>query len=212
MIMESIKIQCLELGPLLTNCYIAGDTKTGEALVIDPAGDADTIFLTAGRMNLKISTIVLTHAHVDHISGVKELKEITGANFMLHKKEALLLKSAPLQAVFFGIKPFLAPTPDSFLDEGDNLKVGNMTFNIYHIPGHSPGSICLHFNGVVFSGDVIFYDSIGRTDLPGGNFEELISGINKKLMTLPDNTIIYPGHGPSTTVGREKKYNPFLNI
>lgn len=194
----------------MTNCYIAGDRETGDGVIIDPGGDADYIYLEAGRLNFNIKMILLTHAHVDHVGGAGELQKLLNCEVRMHKSDYLLLKSAPIQAPLFGMKPFKTPKVENFVKDGDSIQVGSIEFKVIHIPGHSPGGICFYYPGILFTGDTLFQGSIGRTDLPGGNYETLISGIKEKILILPDETVVYPGHGPPTTVGDEKRYNPFL--
>ncbi len=203
-------VECLTVGPLMENCYILGDGKNKTAAVIDPGDEAERIVANLNKKGLNCEYILLTHAHVDHVSGIKGVVEATGARVCIHKGDSLMLKAAPVQALAFGMKPFMPPKIDKYLEDGDIIDIGNLKVKVIHTPGHSAGGVCFLVENCIFVGDTIFQGSIGRTDLPGGNYNELINSIETKIFTLPDETIIYPGHGPETTVGYEKKYNPFF--
>jgi hydroxyacylglutathione hydrolase len=201
----------LELPPIGTNCYIVGSDQTHDGMVIDPAGDAPRIIENIKELKLRIRLIIVTHTHPDHIGAIGEVKEATGADFAVHAAEAEQLKRDDYSqfAVFDpGFRP--PPPPDRLLNEGDIIEIGDLKFTIAHTPGHSAGGICIIGYGVVFSGDTLFNMGIGRTDGPGGDYDTLISGIRNKLFTLPDNTLVLPGHGPKTTIGSEKQSNPFF--
>jgi len=202
-------LQRLEVGPIASNCYIVGDEATHEGIVIDPGADAGRITKKIKDIGLTIKTIVLTHTHPDHVGAVKAVKEATKAEVAVHGDDARGLSTvSPMAAAQgFATQP---TTPDRLLKGGDSIKVGNLSFLVLHTPGHSPGGICLYGGGVVFSGDTLFNSSIGRSDFPGGNYQLLLSSIHTKLMVLPDNTPVYPGHGPETTIGDERRNNPFL--
>ena len=201
----------LELPPIGTNCYIVGSEQTLDGMVIDPAGDAPRIIENIRELKLKIRLIIVTHTHPDHIGAIGEVKEATGADFAVHAAEAEQLKRydySQFAAFDPGFRP--PPPPDRLLNEGDTLEIGDLKFTIAHTPGHSAGGICIIGYGVVFSGDTRFNMGIGRTDGPGGDYNTLISGIRNKLFTLPDDTLVLPGHGPKTTIGSEKQSNPFF--
>ena len=203
-------------GPLEENCWIVGDTDKKECAIIDPGYDGDYIVLETASLGFSVKYILLTHAHVDHILALRFVKDRTNAPVYLHKRESFLLKTAPVQAPLFGMKPSIPPSPDYFVDEDTQLEIGSYKIKCILVPGHSPGGTAYIFSDDsnppmhLFTGDILFAGSVGRTDLPGGNWELLISGIKNKILTLPDDTIVYPGHGPTTTIGREKKTNPFL--
>lgn len=203
-------LETLIVGPLGVNCYIVGDEETREALVIDPGGNARDILDTLRREQLKLVAIVATHAHFDHLFALSELRAATRAPFLLHVDEAPVLANASIGARLFGFV-FGQPAPaDRLLREGDEVRVGSLAFQVIHTPGHSPGGMCLLRDRVVFVGDTLFQSGIGRTDLPGGDYGTLMRSIRDKLLTLPDDTMVYPGHGDATTIGEEKRSNPFL--
>jgi len=205
-----VLLETLIVGPLGVNCYIVGDEETREALVIDPGGNARDILDTLRREQLKLVAIVATHAHFDHLFALSELRAATRAPFLLHADEAPVLANASIGARLFGFV-FGQPAPaDRLLREGDEVRVGSLAFQVIHTPGHSPGGMCLLRDRVVFVGDTLFQSGIGRTDLPGGDYGTLMRSIRDKLLTLPDDTMVYPGHGDATTIGEEKRSNPFL--
>ncbi len=200
----------LEVGPFFSNCYIVGSEVTGGGMIIDPGEEADVILKNVSDLGLDIGLIVVTHAHVDHIGALRRVKEATGADFAIHRAEARSLKgSGQFIGSFFGLS-YDIPKPDKLLEEGDVVEVGELQFTVLHTPGHSPGGICLSGHGVVFSGDTLFNLGIGRTDFPGCSYEQLIESIQNKLMVLPDDTVVLPGHGPETTIGTERRWNSFL--
>jgi glyoxylase-like metal-dependent hydrolase (beta-lactamase superfamily II) len=203
-------LETLIVGPLGVNCYVVGDEKTREAMVIDPGGDTRDILDVLRREQLKVVAIVATHAHFDHLFALDELRATTRAPFVLHADEAAMLDNATLGARLFGFM-FKQPAPaERLVREGDEVRVGSLAFRVLHTPGHSPGGMCLLRERIVFVGDTLFQGGIGRTDLPGGDYGTLMRSIRDKLLTLPDDTIVYPGHGDATTIGEEKQLNPFL--
>lgn len=193
----------LLLGALETNCYIV--QEAGKCLVIDPAGEADVILSKLGELHGTVELIVATHAHLDHTGAAERLKEITGAPFTLHEADTIAWAKGGWHNLLGEAR---LPKPDFFLKEGDQISLGNTSLQILHTPGHTPGGICILGEGKLFSGDTLFKGSVGRTDV-GGNLSQLIASLNR-LMDLPEETIVYPGHGPSTTIGAEKRANPFI--
>ena len=199
----------LVVGPFGTNCYIVGSESNKEGMIIDPGDEAKQILKRVKDLELDIKLIVLTHGHLDHIGALEEVKEATGAELAIHADDACYLQERPLNAAF-GLSYPDTPPPDRLLKGGDSIDVGNLHFLVVHTPGHSLGGICLLGQGVVFSGDTLFNYGIGRTDFTGGSYNQLMNSIHTKLMVLPDDTTVYPGHGPDTTIGAERQGNPFL--
>ena len=204
-------VETLPVGPLQTNCYLVGCEATRLGAVIDPGGDAAEILSAIGRHRLKLEYILLTHAHFDHIGGVAELVEATHAPIALHPGDLPLLRARG-GAAMFGVFMRPSPEPNVALSEGQVIEVGALRLNVLHTPGHTPGHVTFHAltAKAAFDGDVLFRQGIGRTDFPGSSYQQLMDSIRNKLFTLPDDTTIYPGHGPATTVGEERWSNPFL--
>jgi glyoxylase-like metal-dependent hydrolase (beta-lactamase superfamily II) len=193
------------------NCYLVEDEQAGECAIVDPGEEAGLILHKVQETGTKPVAIWLTHAHLDHVLGVPRIAAETGASVWLHSADRPLYDAVPEQAAWFGLAtPPRLPAPDREMVHGERVTVGALSFDVRHAPGHSPGSVCLLGPGVAFSGDVLFAGSIGRTDLPGGDFGTLIASIERELLPLPDDTIVYSGHGPETTIGRERRTNPFL--
>jgi len=207
---ENLLVHQLSVGPLQVNCFVVACQRTREAMVIDPGEDGPRILQLAESNGYQVKKIVNTHGHFDHIGANQPVKEATGAVLMMHEADLPLLQNARNHAQAYGLTVSPSPDPDKFLNEGDVFSVGEQSFSIFHVPGHSPGSICLLSDGHLFVGDVLFAGSVGRTDLPGGDFDALIEGVREKLFRLPADTIVHPGHGPDTTIGREKQTNPFV--
>ena len=203
--------QMMQVGPLGVNCYIVGDEKTREVLVIDPGGHARQIHDTVQNLRARVTGIILTHAHFDHVMGVEALKRATGAPLYVGINEKPVFENVEAQGKMFGIAVPPLPDPEHWVNEGDTIAAGNFVLDVFNVPGHSPGSIALYNaeNAVVLVGDVLMRGTIGRTDFPGCSLEELLRSIRTKLYTLPDGTQVYSGHGPMTTIGEEKRMNPF---
>jgi len=205
-----VVIKELVVGLIMTNCFIVGCEKSREAIVIDPGGDVDKILDATYESNLNIKYIVNTHGHFDHTGGNKAIKEATGAEILIHRFDAPMLRQISMTAMAMGIILEDSPPADLTVDEGDEIRFGKISLRVIHTPGHSPGGISLYTDGIVFVGDTLFYGSIGRTDLPGSSFPTLISSIKEKLFPLGDHVRVYSGHGPTTTIGTEKRINPFV--
>ncbi|MGW8311695.1 MAG: MBL fold metallo-hydrolase [Desulfuromonadales bacterium] len=207
---KGLVIHQLSVGPLQVNCFLVVCQETRDTMVVDPGEDADRILDVADREGMKISTVVNTHGHFDHIGANQRVIEATGAKLMLHAADLSLLQNARKHAEVYGLSVSPSPAPDRFLAQGDTFMIGTHLFRVSHVPGHSAGSICLLSDRHLFVGDVLFAGSIGRTDLPGGDFELLVKGIREQLFCLPEETIVHPGHGPDTTIGQERRHNPFV--
>lgn len=205
-------IKSLVVGPFAANCYIVASSTTKQGMIIDPGAEAEEILKTVQKMGLSISLIAITHAHIDHVGALREVQQRTNAQFAVHEAEKGFLFAAPMRMLTsLGISPVKAPRrPDRLLKDGDRIDIGDLQFQVLYTPGHSAGGICLSGHGTVFSGDTLFNLGVGRTDFPGMSHERLIKSIQEKLMVLPDDTIVYPGHGPPTTIGDERRGNPFL--
>jgi len=201
-----------EAGPLMTNCYIIGDEKSRDAVVVDPGGDAESILLLLKEDDLNLKAILNTHSHFDHVGGNAGLKKATGADIYIHPSEMEMLTQMSALAEQWGIPFEPSPPADKGLEDWDVFEVGELKIEVMHTPGHSPGGVSFNMKGypMVLSGDCLFQFSIGRTDFPGASHALLIKSIKERLLTLPDETEVYSGHGPPTMIGREKKYNPFL--
>lgn len=203
-------IEKLEVGPIMANCFILGCEKTKEAVVIDPGDDADQILMALAKLGLAVKYLINTHGHFDHVGGNKMMKEATKAEIAIHPEDEVMLTELSRSASMFGLSAENSPPADILLNDGDTLNFGEITLTVIHTPGHSKGGICLYTKGHLFAGDTLFAGSIGRTDLPGGDYDTLISSIKTKLLALDDDTVVYTGHGPETLIAREKENNPFL--
>jgi glyoxylase-like metal-dependent hydrolase (beta-lactamase superfamily II) len=204
--------EILPVGPLQCNCSIIGDEATREGIVIDPGDDIADVLALIQKHNLQIKQIVITHAHIDHVGGAMKLRAATGAPILLNQNDYTLLKMLDMQAAWIGM-----PAPgkieiDHEIGEQDKVQAGPLVANVLQTPGHTEGSICLYFPAEkkLIAGDTLFAGSIGRTDLPGGSFDKIISSLHEKVLALPDETVVVPGHGPLTTIGAERENNPFL--
>jgi glyoxylase-like metal-dependent hydrolase (beta-lactamase superfamily II) len=205
-------LETFPVGPLECNCTILSDEESGEAIVIDPGDEVGRIQRRLTELGLKLKQILVTHAHIDHVGGALKLKRLTGAPIFLNERDLTLLKMMGMQAGWLGVAtPETAP-PDESLTEGMRVGLDRYPAEVLHTPGHTQGSVCLHFAPLkmLIAGDTLFAGSIGRTDLPGGNSAQLIDSIESRLLVLPDETKVLPGHGPATTIGAERKSNPFL--
>ncbi len=205
-------IEQLTLGPIQANCFIVGCEETLEAAVIDPGDEADKILMALAKKALKVKKIINTHGHFDHVGANRRLKEVTGADLLIHRLDAPMLAQLASNASAWGMRAENSPSPDKELEDGDTIKFGNMSFSVIHTPGHTQGGISLYGQECIFVGDTLFAGSIGRTDFPGGNFDTLISSIQQKLFVLPEETKVYPGHMGPTTIGIEKRSNPFCRV
>ncbi len=202
-------IKELAVGPLMANCIILGCEKTKESVVIDPGDETDRIIRSLADLSLKVKYIINTHGHFDHVGGNKKMKDVTGADILIHALDAPMLGEVSAGAASFGLSVQDSPPSDHTVEDNESISFGNITLKVIHTPGHSQGGISLYTDGNVFVGDTLFAGSIGRTDLPGGDYDTLISSIHKKLFVLEDDVRVFSGHGPQTTIGREKRYNPF---
>jgi hydroxyacylglutathione hydrolase len=204
--------EILPVGPLQCNCSIFGDEQTREAMVVDPGDEISRILEILARHELKVTAIVITHAHIDHIGGAQKLKLATGAPVYMNLNDAELQKMLPVQATWLGMAQPDPVAIDAPAKDGDRILVGATEFHVLHTPGHTQGSISLYApaENKLIAGDTLFQGSIGRTDLPGGDGRQIIRSIHEKMMPLPEETIVIPGHGGATTIGREKQFNPFL--
>jgi len=204
--------EILPVGMLQCNCSIFGDEATLEAIVIDPGDEIGAILKVLDRHRLKVQAIVITHAHIDHIGGAEKLKAVTGAPVYMNLNDQPLYDTMETQASWLGMEPPTTTAIDVPAQEGTTLELGPATFQVLDTPGHTQGSICLWIpqQNKLIAGDTLFKDSIGRTDLPGGDSKKILRSIHTKLMTLPETALVIPGHGANTTIGREKQRNPFL--
>jgi glyoxylase-like metal-dependent hydrolase (beta-lactamase superfamily II) len=205
-----MKIESIVVGPLQSNCYIVYDEKGGEAIVIDPGDEAGKIIGLIEQRELKVKYIVCTHGHFDHVGAVSALKKKTGAPVVLNREDLEIWSLAGEQAAFWGYEIDQPAAPDMFVIEGDELSAGDFSLRVLHTPGHSQGGICLHGEGILFTGDTVFAGSVGRTDFPGGSLAELRQSF-REIISFPPETKILPGHGPSSTVGEEKETNFFVS-
>jgi glyoxylase-like metal-dependent hydrolase (beta-lactamase superfamily II) len=209
---EFMILKTLPVGPLQCNCSIIGDETTHEAMVVDPGDDIEAILAIVRQHKLEVKRIVITHAHIDHVGGAMKLRALTGAPILLNQNDYALLKMLDMQASWLGMATPGQVAIEASIADGDALRTGNLTANVLHTPGHTEGSVCLYFptEKLLLAGDTLFARSIGRTDLPGGSFEKIMRSLRDRVLTLPDDTLVIPGHGPRTTIGEEREENPFL--
>ena len=204
--------EILRVGPLQCNCSILGDETSLEAIVVDPGDDIPTILSVLDKHNLTVKQIVITHSHIDHIAGAQRLKRLTGAPILYNQNDLPLVKMMDVQAGWLGIPTPEVLPPDDTLDDGKRIAIIGLTGSILHTPGHTQGSVCLYLpdQTLLLAGDTLFAGSVGRTDFPGGNTQKLLASIHDRLLTLPDEVTVIPGHGPRTSIGAERDSNPFL--
>jgi glyoxylase-like metal-dependent hydrolase (beta-lactamase superfamily II) len=207
-----LEVETIVNGPFQENCFMVWDDQVGQGIFIDPGDEPSRIARSATFKELEILGIFNTHGHLDHAGGVAELKQQLEIPFAIHPEDAFLLENMPGQARMFGLPPMEVPSIDRELEPGDTIRVGEFEARVLHTPGHTPGGVCFLFESekMVFVGDTLFAGSIGRTDLPGGSFKQLMESIKTQLMTLDDEFDVLTGHGPPTTIGTERKYNPFV--
>lgn len=205
-----LEVQRIVVGPLQANCYLVIDQESRESLVVDPGAEAGRILEQIRRFQAQVKLIVLTHSHGDHIGGVEEIKNETGAFLAVHSLEADWIVDPEMNLSALIGMPISTPPADRMLDEGDEIQLGRSILQTIHTPGHSPGGLTLKTDGLIVCGDLIFQEGIGRTDLPGGDMTVLMNTIREKIYTLPEETVIHPGHGNPTSVGYEKRSNPFV--
>ncbi len=204
--------EILSVGPLQCNCSVIGDESTREAMVIDPGDDIEDVLALIRKHNLQVKQIVITHAHIDHVGGAMKLRAATGAPILLNQNDYALLQMLDMQAAWIGMASPGKVEIDQSIGQADTVRAGSLTADVIHTPGHTEGSVCLYFPAEkkLIAGDTLFAGSIGRTDLPGGSFRKIINSLHEKVLALPDDTIVVPGHGEVTTIGDERENNPFL--
>ena len=200
------------VGPLQCNCSVIGDDVSHEAIVIDPGDDIENVLAIVRKHKLQVKQIVITHAHIDHVGGAMKLRASTGAPILLNQNDYALLKMLDEQAAWLGMSSPGKVEIDQSIAQADTVKVGSIVADVIHTPGHTEGSVCLYFPAekTLIAGDTLFAGSIGRTDLPGGSMQKILRSLNDKVLALPDETVVAPGHGPLTTIGDERESNPFL--
>jgi hydroxyacylglutathione hydrolase len=205
-------LEMLTVGPFQENSYIIGDEDSGAGVVVDPGDEAARIALAVEQTDLEVGSIIVTHAHIDHVGAVAALADEYACPVLMHAESEPMLMQLPTQAMMMGLKFGKVPAVDRHISDGEVLEVGNLRLRSLYTPGHAPGHLAFYIEdeGVVLSGDALFAGSVGRVDLPGGSMEVLMRSIEERLLTLPDETWVYPGHGPQTSIGNERTSNPFL--
>jgi hydroxyacylglutathione hydrolase len=210
-----LEVRGVVVGLFRENCWIIGSRQRGEACVVDPGDEPDEILALARDMGVRITRVVASHAHLDHIMAARAIVEASNAPFLLHQADLSIAETMPIAARnLLGQEVAPAPEPSAFPKDGDDLEVAGITLRVIHTPGHTPGSLCLYTAdaGLLFSGDTLFRESIGRTDLPGGNMQQILASIAQRLLVLPDDTRVLPGHMQETTIGYERVHNPFVGV
>ena len=206
-------VRGIVVGSFQENCWVIGNRRTGEAVCVDPGDEPDEILAMARDMGVSIKYIANSHAHIDHILGVGAIRAATGAKFLLHAGDLDLVRNtAAMARGWMGVEIPNPPDPDAFLEDNDTVDVSGLQLRVIYTPGHTRGSVCFYANGVVFAGDTLFAGSIGRTDLPGGDYDEEMASIVDRLLALPDDTIVLPGHMDQTTIGHERQKNPYVRM
>ncbi|MFQ5648332.1 MAG: MBL fold metallo-hydrolase [bacterium] len=203
-------IDCMQVGAFAENCYVVACEETRQGVVLDPGDEIAKIVRKIEEHKLTIKLILLTHGHLDHVKEVVAFQKEIDVPVLMHADDQFLLDNLPAQAAAFGMTTSGIPSVDKYIHEGEKIEFGHSVFEVVHTPGHSPGSVTFLAQGVAFVGDVLFAESIGRTDLPGGDYDTLIRTIKTRLLLLGDETQVFPGHGPTTTIGHERQFNPFL--
>ncbi len=205
-------VRGIVVGNFQENCWVIGNRRTGEAVCVDPGDQSEEILAMARDMGVRIKYIANSHAHIDHILGVGAVRDATGAKFLLHPADLELARNAAAMAKGWGMDIANPPDPDAFLADNDTIDIDGLQLSVLHTPGHTRGSVCFYTNGIVFAGDTLFQGSIGRTDLPGGDYDEEMASIVERLLALPDETIVLPGHMDQTTIGHERLRNPYVRM
>ncbi|HEX5479000.1 MAG TPA: MBL fold metallo-hydrolase [Dehalococcoidia bacterium] len=210
---QELMVRGIVVGAFQENCWVIGNRRSGEAICVDPGDEPGEILAMAREMGVSIKYIANSHGHIDHVLGVAGIREATGARFLLHPADAEMVRNTSESAKrWMGAEIPNPPPPDAPLADGDEIDIDGVKLHVLHTPGHTPGSVCFYANGVVFAGDTLFAGSIGRTDLPGGDYDQEMGSIVERLLALPDDTIVLPGHMDQTTIGQERQRNPYVRM